>query len=194
MKLIYTPRSHFSRKVRILVDAWGVDVELVDAGNVAAHDPNQFGGHPLLAVPTLQDGDTAVYDSDHIAHYLHQRFDPEDRFRVVDHRVDSMNARAIMNGIMTAEVQVILAERTGIDTTTYERFAKLRAVIARGLDWLEARSALFEGPATYAGFHLTAMWDHLALYDVVPLAHPGLQNHVDRLRGLPFVARSQPKH
>ena len=32
MQLLYTPRSHFSRKVRFLLHAYGLAHELVDAG------------------------------------------------------------------------------------------------------------------------------------------------------------------
>ena len=37
MKLYYTPRSHFARKVRILAAALKLDFELIDVGNVAEY-------------------------------------------------------------------------------------------------------------------------------------------------------------
>lgn len=43
LRLICTPRSHFSRKVRLLLDALGEPVELLDAGNVADDDARAFG-------------------------------------------------------------------------------------------------------------------------------------------------------
>jgi glutathione S-transferase len=42
MQLIHTPRSHFARKVRILMAALGLQTELVDAGNVVAADPDAY--------------------------------------------------------------------------------------------------------------------------------------------------------
>ena len=192
MKLVYTPRSHFSRKVRILLEAWQVEVELVDAGNVADQDLHAFAGNPMLSVPSLLDGDVAVYDSDHIAQYLVSSFAPDDEFAVLTRDVDLLNARAVMNGIMSAEVQVILAERTGIDTHRYERFDKIRSVIRHGLDWLEARGSLFEGAPSYAGFHLSAMWDHLKLYGVVPLTQSKLNDTAARIGKMPYVARTRP--
>lgn len=67
LRLICTPRSHFSRKVRLLLDALGEPVELLDAGNVADDDARAFGPNPLMKVPTLLDGARAVFESDHIA-------------------------------------------------------------------------------------------------------------------------------
>ena len=61
MKLTYTPKSHFARKVRILLDAWGAAVDLVDVGNVA-ESANIFAGNPLMMVPALTDGEVTVFE------------------------------------------------------------------------------------------------------------------------------------
>ncbi|MBS0464098.1 MAG: glutathione S-transferase N-terminal domain-containing protein, partial [Proteobacteria bacterium] len=63
MQLHYTPRSHFARKVRIVLGALAIPCELVDAGNAAGSDPAQFGPNPLLKVPTLVDGTQVVFES-----------------------------------------------------------------------------------------------------------------------------------
>lgn len=193
MKLYFTPRSHFSRKVRVLLDAWSLDVQLIDAGNVAGTSPEAFGPHPLLKVPTLVDDDSCIIESDHIAQYLARRHDPQDTFGVLTCDLELLNARAVMNGVMAAEVEVILARRTGIDTGAHERFTKIIGSIQAGLDWLEAHADAFPESPTYAGFHLTCLWDHLALYDVVELGHPRLREHVGRMSALPYVAASAPR-
>src|SRR5690606_23363069 len=108
MQLLYTPRSHFSRKVRILLHAYGLAHKLVDAGRVEARDPSAFGPNPLMKVPTLIDGDAVVMDSDQIAAYL-VRHDPRDRYRVLTTELDALNARAVLNGTMAAEVELLLA-------------------------------------------------------------------------------------
>jgi glutathione S-transferase len=196
MKLHFTPRSHFSRKVRILLDAWNVDVTLIDAGNVADSSAEAFGPNPLMKVPALVDGERVVLDSDHIARYLALRFDPQDTFGVRTEDVDLLNARAVMNGVMAAEVEILLARRTGIDTSAHRRFDKILASIRQGLGWLEAHAELFLGApeaGSYAGFHLTCLWDHVALFQIVPLEYPVLRGHVARLSALPHVARSAPR-
>ena len=191
MRLLYTPRSHFARKVRLLLGGLGIEHVLVDAVNAAAADPAVFGPNPLMKVPTLFDGDDVVFDSDHIAAHLVRTRDPGDRFRVLATDVATLNARAVMNGAMAAEVELVLGARTGLDTA-HTRFAKMRATIAGSLDWLEAHADVFPREPDYLGFHLVAFWDHVALYDLVPLGHPRLHAAVERLSALPFVAASRP--
>lgn len=192
LRLIYTPRSHFTRKVRLLLDGLGIGVELVDAVNAAEADPARFGPNPLMKVPTLIDGERVVFESDHIAAYLVRRHDPGDRFAVLATDVDTLNARAVMNGVMAAEVELILGARTGLDTA-HPRFDKMRAAIGQGLAWLEARHTVFPETPSYLGFHLVAMWDHIALYDLAPLEYPRLRQVVARLDALPYVGRSRPR-
>jgi len=193
MKLLYTPRSHFSRKVRILLDAWREPVELVDAGNVADNVVSAFGGSPLMTVPALVDEGALVLDSDHIAQYLVRKRGGPDELEVLTTDRGVLNVRSVLNGIMAAEVEVILAERTGIDVAAHRRFQKKLDVIRGGLDWLEARAQVFSGEPSYVGFHLVAMWDHLVLYRLVEPAHPALGAHVTRLSALHFVAKSAPR-
>ncbi len=62
-----TRRSHFARKVRLLLLATKAPHELEWVNDVAAlfASPN-----PLMKVPTLLDGEIVVFDSDHIAAYV----------------------------------------------------------------------------------------------------------------------------
>lgn len=191
MQLYYTPYSHFARKVRLLLAALGQDVELIDAGNTADINPVRFGPNPLLAVPALIDGDQMILDSDTIAAWLVRRFDPADRFRVLTHDIDTLNARAVLNGIMAAEVELLLARRAGLDVNNSPRWDKKRAVIGNGLAWLEARASLFSGEASYLGFHLLACWEHLLRFRQLPdMPLPGLAKRVHALAELPFAAQS----
>lgn len=192
MRLYYTPRSHYSRKVRMLLGGLRRSVELVNVGNVADSNPTIFGENPLMKVPTLVDGDHTIFDSDHIAQYLVRTYDHEDTFQVLTTQIDDLNARSVMNGVMAAEVELILAERTGLDTTAHRRFDKMREAILAGLGWLENHVGRFPDRPSYLGFHLIAMWDHLALYQVCPLEQPRIQAYVLRLSDLPFVVETKP--
>lgn len=211
LKLFYTPKSHFSRKVRILVDALNaelkltglelINLELIDVGNVADNTIESFGENPLMKVPTLidesADENITVFDSDHIAQYIVRKFDPNDTFNVLASDPKILNARAVMNGVMSAEVELILAQRTGIDTTQYQRFAKIKNSIIQGMDWLENhclenKGGIFSAQATYLEFHLIAMWDHLKLYNVIDLKYPSLQNKVEQLSAMEFIKESKP--
>ena len=192
MKLIYTPRSHFARKVRILLAALRLDVELIDAGNAADSDPALFGPNPLMKVPTLVDGERVVFESDHIAGYLARKHDPADRFDVLTVDADALNARAVMNGVMAAEAELILAERTGIDTHAHRRFDKMRQSIRHGLSWLDANHAVFPQEPSYLTFHMIAMWDHLAFYELVELEFPNLIEYASRWRTTAYITGSAP--
>lgn len=192
MQLYCTPRSHFSRKVRLVLAALDLEATLVDAGNVADAQAGAFGANPLMKVPTLVDGDCVLFESDHIARYLVRRHDPGDRLGVLDERPGTLNARALMNGAMAAEVELILAARSGVDTA-HARFDKLRAAIDGVLGWLESNAGLFPETPTYAGFHLVSLWDHLALYGLRPLhAYPRLRAIATHLDSRPEIGASRP--
>jgi len=193
MKLHYTPKSHYARKGRILIDALELDVELLDAGNVADQNPELFAGNPLMKVPTLITGQgEAIFESDHIAAYLVRQFDPSDRFQVLTTDLNALNVRAVMNGVMAAEVELVMAERTGIDAGKYRRYDKFRNTVDQGLAWLEARANCFADTVDYAGFHLVCLWDHLVLYQMFALPYPRLQTEVQRLSEIEFVNKSAP--
>jgi len=195
MQLYYTPRSHFSRKVRILMAALDLSAELLDVGNVADTNELAFGPNPLMKVPTLVDGTVVVFDSDHICQYLVQKYDPLDQFGVLILEVDVCNARAILNSIMAAEVDLILAARTGVATEHHPRFDKVKLVIRYGLEWLEKHSALFSTWPLSLSFHLVCMWDHLLLFGNMPtdLALPNLAARIHQLEDLPYISSTKPQ-
>jgi len=192
MKLYYTPKSHFARKVLILINAYGIDVQLIDVGNVAL-STEIFGGNPLMKVPTLVIDELWIIDSDNIAQYLVRKYDSQDRFEVLTTDINTLNARAVINGIMSAEVEILLAQRTGLDTSTYQRFDKMTESIKMGLDWLEDNVAIFTTKPTYLNFHLVCMWEHLSLYTKFELNYPKLQEHFTKMSLLDYVATNAPK-
>ncbi len=193
MRLYLTPLSHFSRKVRLLLDHFEAAYETVDVGNVAGSQQDQFAGNPMMSVPVLEDGEHWLVDSDHIAGYLTRQLRPDDPYAVLTNDPEVLNARAILNGVMASEVRLILAARTGLETLPQPFFQKALATIEQGLAWLEVRSAMFSSDApSYLDFHLVSAWDHLAHYDTLPLCYPNLGAVVAALGQQPQVAKSQP--
>jgi hypothetical protein len=193
LSLICTPRSHFARKIRILCAALNIELKLIDVGNASAADPSVFGPNPLMKVPTLLSGKEVVFDSDNIAQYIVRSLDPLDEFDVLRVDTNVANARVVMNGVMSADVEFVMARRTGIDTTKYIRFSKHLQSIKQGLQWLDANESLFHGKPSYTGFHLVSMWDHIELYGIVPLLpYSNLALHVNSLRKLKFVSETVP--
>lgn len=192
MQLFYTPRSHFSRKIRMLVGGLNLDMELLDIGDVAECNAPLFGPNPLMKVPTLVDGKCVIFDSDHIAQYIVRTYDPADRFHVLTTNHNELNARAVMNGVMATEVELILAARTGMNTRAHRRFDKMRESISAGLRWLDRNVQVFPNEPTYLGFHLIAMWEHLDLYGVCALDFPNVREQATRWNDLPYVTSTKP--
>ncbi len=193
LKLLYTPRSHFARKVRILTEALKLPLTLIDVGDVGAAEAALFGPNPLLAVPTLLHGEAMVVDSDHIAAWLVRRFDPEDRFKVLTTHTESLNARAVMNGLMAREVEILLAERSGLDTRGLPRFEKMRQSLRGGLQWLEARAADFSDTPDYSVFHLLCLWQHMHINRLIDARYPALEALVQRWVDWPPIANTAPR-
>jgi glutathione S-transferase len=174
-----------------LLDHLGLDYTLVDIGNVAEADPETFSNNPLMNVPVLQDGAVQLIESDHIAAYLVRGYDPHDQYKVLTTQIEHLNARAVFNGAMAAEVRLVLAERTGLETRTAVYFEKARRVISNALDWCEEQPDLFSPDApTYLDFHFISLWDHAHFYELVEGGWPRLQDLARRLSASDLIQRS----
>ena len=188
-----TPRSHFTRKVLILLDHLKVPYDLADIGNVATPERKAFAGNPAMNVPVLKDEDIWMIESDHIASYIVRTNDLSDIYRVLTTDINTLNARSIMNTMMANEVKIILAERTGTDVEAHTIFRKAKLAIEHSLDWLDQHTQLFnpENP-TYLDFHFISLWDHLTLYKLVALDFPSLQSIAEILHQQALIAKSAP--
>lgn len=192
MRLYYTPTSHFARKLRVLGKALAIPLDLIDVGNVADNTADLFGPNPLMKVPSLIDGDNIVFDSDHIAQYLVRNYASSDTFDVLTTHTQTLNARAVMNGVMAGEVELLLAARTGLDTSNLPRYHKIRQSMLAALAWLEQHIELFKNPHSYSAFHLVCMWDHLVFYKSLPLDFPVLEACVQRISSHDYINESKP--
>lgn len=193
MQLVATPASHFARKVRLLLDHYGLEYEIIDAGNVADFSEDKFAGNPLMLVPVLNDGELTIYDSDSIAAYLVRKHDPDDRYGVLTTDVRALNARAVLNGMMIAEGRLVLGARTGLKTDNHPYFDKSRAVFTKGFDWLNANIDLFDGDnPRYLDFHLISSFDHMECFGLATPDQPALQALRDTLRANDKIAISAP--
>lgn len=189
-----TPLSHFTRKIRVLLDELGVDYEFVRPPGVLVTGTGAYGDNPLLRVPTFVDGENRVFDSEHIARHLVARFDPADRFGVMTTDVEAMNRLAAMNGIMANEVTVILAKRAGGVDLAAPYFGKLVTAIESALAWLDGRTDPDAPGFDYRDIVLVCLWQHLVHYGLVSLTPYGrLAARVARYADRPSVARSTPE-
>jgi glutathione S-transferase len=193
MKLYATPLSHFSRKIRILLDLYGARYDVIDVGNVAEGAPEKFGNNPLCRVPVLVDEEEWIIDSDRIAEIVARKFDPEDQYKVQARSIADANIREVLNGIMAEEVTVIIARRTGVPTDQYRFFQDALETIDQGLAWLEKNADQFDSmDPGFKEFHLVCAWEHLAYYDLLPLHFERLKKVVERVAANPVVRQSSP--
>jgi glutathione S-transferase len=187
-QLYGTPRSHFTRVVRITCHELGLEPEQVDVGNVVT--AQSFGGNPLMQVPVLVDGEREVWDSHNICRYLVER-QGADPLGIESLDWAGRNLVAIIHGVMSAEVRLILAERCGM-ATTGAMFDKARETLRRGLAWIDERIES-EAGLTYPAVCAVAMWDHLVLYgNADPTEAPRLVRVVERLGEHASIARTRP--
>lgn len=187
LRLYATPLSHFARKIRILLQELKIPFELEYVENLLSSDPADFGGNPILRIPTLVDDVHWVVESDQIARHVVERFDPQDRFGVLHRNMQQRNALSMINAAMGAEVEILLSQRSGIEgIQDFNYFRRYYVVIDRCLDWLEAEGAQIwpEQDCSYLDMALACMWDHLAHYQTTAKLEqcPWIAQRVDSLR------------
>ena len=196
MKLYYTPLSHFARKVRILIDAFKLDCEYINVGNVAVSDPKVFANNPLMAVPVLVDRDQWIIDSNYIAEYLVRNYNVSDEFKMLTSKPHELNVRAILDGVMANEVKIVIAKRTGVPVDEYSFFEKSRLAIGHGLGWLEKNAETFsDSILSYKEIHLICSLQHLEKYQLVNLKdYPRLLSVVGGWAADIRIAETDPKN
>ncbi|CAN5914109.1 hypothetical protein BH11MYX2_BH11MYX2_20160 [soil metagenome] len=164
-----TPLSHFTRKVRILLAELGVAFDFVRLPGVMATSASAYADNPLQRVPILIHGAVTVFDSENIARYCVARFDTKDWFNVKSEEVDDLNRTAVINGVMSNEVVLILAKRGGLeDIENVVYFKKLTAAIESSLAWLDERTTADTGGFDWRDIGLVSMWQHITHYRLLP--------------------------
>ncbi len=188
-RLYGTARSHFARIVRVLGLELGIEFDWVDVGNVA--DAELFGGNPLMQVPALDDGGRSVWGVQNICEYLVERAG-KDPLGVRTSDWSETNLVYVVQGVMSAEVQLILAERAGMESRGGV-FDKVRARLKNGLAFIEDHVG-DEGPLRYSQVCVVSMWDHLRLYENASVADaPRIEAAVERLGRHASLAATRPR-
>ncbi len=141
MRLFWSSRSPFARKVMIAAHELGVAAEITtERVAVDAADPNRKVMHfnPLGRIPTLILCDGGVlHDSAVIIEYLNTRFDGSLVPGSGRERWDALTLQALADGVMEADLR-LLEERKHLDGSKRNaHVAGMRAKIAAALDYLE---------------------------------------------------------
>lgn len=172
--------SHFTRVAAMFARELGVPVTRVVVRDLASLDPEAYGGHPALKIPSLRVDGSSLFGTENICRRLVElagrRGDP----RVVlpeDLRSDlHRNAQELVWHAMAAQVQLVVGVRFSKLPTDNVLFAKGEAGLRGALAWLDAHvdQALAALPADRAlsllEVTLFCLREHLAFRTMVPVA------------------------
>jgi len=138
MQLYGRSSSHFTRIARIFAAEAKVAYDFVLIRDLMSVDPDDYGGHPALKMPTLRTEAGIWYGSLPICRELVACSDaglvvvwPEHLARPV-----AANAQELVLTAMATEVGLILGKASGV-TADNSHQAKMRASLLGAMEWLE---------------------------------------------------------
>ncbi len=109
MKLLYTKRSPYARKVRVIALEKNIPLELIDE-DLQKKSPRLLEANPLGKVPTLiLDDGAAVYDSPVICRYLDHLHEEDIMIpRQKEERLEVLKWEAFADDLMTTAVNLYM--------------------------------------------------------------------------------------
>lgn len=182
--------SHYTRMVRLLAHALGVDYTLRPVHDLMSEDPATFAGNPALKLPALRIGDAArthVYWGSTNACRQLARLVPGGEARVfwpeqANAQLDGpllANAHEVLAHAMAAQVEVVFHEvvsQRAADAASRKRRRSLELCLA----WLDAEldaihAALPTGRIALFDLGLFCLMEHLPFRNPMDLSgHPRL--------------------
>jgi glutathione S-transferase len=132
------PGSHYTRLVRIVAYEAAVDLPLAPITDLGSLDPADYGGHPGLKMPTLQDGGERVFGALEICRRV-AKASPTGLSLVWPEAFPPSlrNGWELLGQAMQAQVQLALGVGLGGLPGDHPYFAKIGLGLEGVLDWLE---------------------------------------------------------
>lgn len=142
MQLYGTLPSHFTRKVRVLLQELGLKYELIKFENLMEVGVEKYANNPLHLFPVLVDGNMRLFDSDAICDYLINQHGGTKGwasfFPSAENLIHDRQRLIVMNGGMSAGVTLMRSKRSGIDDVTKHAYLRQeKEAIGGALRWLE---------------------------------------------------------
>ncbi len=184
MRLYGTPPSHFTRKVRVVLQELGIPYEFVVLDRLLEVGEEKFAGNPLHLFPVFDDGTQQIFDSSLICEYLIERHGRGKELSAylphLENKVADQKRMAIMNGAMSAGVSLIRAKRSGLDNwDAYPFFRQEKASLAAALRWLDRdlgeRASYYPGRLTMVDITLQCLLEW-AIFRELSLPHQEIPN------------------
>ena len=193
MQLYGRSSSHFTRIPRIFAAEANVAIDFILIRDLMSENPEDYGGHPAMKMPTLHTEAGIWFGSLPICRELVACSEsglhivwPEDL-----HRPVASNAQELVLTAMSTEVGLIMGKATGVSADNKHQ-AKMRASLLGAMEWLElnAGRAIETLPPdrdlSFLEVSLICLLEHLEFREVLALdAYPELRAFAQR-----FATRS----
>lgn len=164
MKILYSPASPYSNKVRMAAHYAGIAAEsvLTDTGS---NPPELIGNNPLGKIPTLiTDGGKAIYDSRTIMHFLDRETKGKLYPRNAEKRTDVEILEALCDGICDSLLAIVYEKRIHPPEKIHQPWIdKQWEKVVRGLDHLETNLPKTASKLHGGHFALAAMLRYIEL-------------------------------
>ncbi|GEO84569.1 MULTISPECIES: glutathione S-transferase [Alphaproteobacteria] len=164
MKLLCSPTSPYSSKVRMAARHLGVELEEVMVNT--SEDPIELtGSNPLGKIPTLiTDEGRAIFDSRTIMHYLHRTAKKRLYPKKDAKRTEAEVLEALCDGICDCLLVIVYEKRfRAPELVSQDAIDRQWSKVERSLDHLEAHMPKF-GKSLHGGhFALAALLGYLML-------------------------------
>ncbi|RWX75847.1 glutathione S-transferase [Neorhizobium lilium] len=138
MKLLYSPASPYSAKVRMAARHLGIEIAEVKT-DTNAEPPELLDSNPLGKIPVLiRKSEPAIYDSVAIMHYLDRLSGGKLYPKSQDKRTQAEVLEALCDGITDCLLAIVYERRTRPEDKIHQPWIdKQWDKVVRGLDYLE---------------------------------------------------------
>ncbi|KQV43367.1 MULTISPECIES: glutathione S-transferase [unclassified Rhizobium] len=164
MKILYSPASPYSNKVRMAAHYAGITAESV-LTDTASNPPELIANNPLGKIPTLITNDgKAIYDSRTIMHFIDRETKGKLYPRNAEKRTDVEILEALCDGICDSLLAIVYEKRIHPPEKIHQPWIdKQWEKVVRGLDYLEANLPKTAAKLHGGHFALAAMLRYIEL-------------------------------
>jgi len=189
MKLFGSLSSPYVRRLRLLLVNQPYEFISLNIFETAGRE-TLIRLNPTRKVPMLQDGELVVFDSGVIFRYLCQKFDLPALSWADENRLTMINA------VNDSLVEILLCQRSGLDTQSDKLFFNLQHERVQGtLQVLEQQASAGQFVDwDYLAISLFCLLDWAEFRSLVDLkAFPALRQFVEQTRDRPAVSETDPR-